>query len=275
LTQPNHLLMHVDWFYIGFLEIRILDLLDVGIVGYLIYRIQKLLRGSVAFNIFIGVVILYLTYWLVDLMQMQLLSLLLGQVVSVGVIVLIIIFQPEVRKFLLFVGNTTLRGRSNFFRKLFERSGGSTIDQRIIRDLRKAILQLSQEKLGALVVLSDNVHLEEYIESGVVINADITEPLVRSIFSKDSPLHDGGAVIYRDRLYAASCVLPVSSNTNLPQKIGLRHRAGVGVTENSYSTAIIVSEETGHISVAKSGELDMHVDETKLNEYLQKYFSLN
>lgn len=260
-------------FDIGFLPVRIWDVLDIIIVGYLMYQIYKLLRGNIAFNIFVGVLTLYVVWWLVNQLEMDLLSAVLDQFVSVGVIIIIIIFQPEVRRFLLFLGNTTLRQRSNFLGRILDRNLESTEEKvRQLRALRSAIVRMSKRKTGALVVLAGNLDLEGLVSSGVAMDADITEPLLESIFNKHSPLHDGAVIVSNGRLQSASCVLPVSENPNLPSSAGLRHRAAVGITERANVAAFIVSEETGQISIAVEGELRRRLDEQELKSLLSEYY---
>lgn len=260
-------------FDIGFLPVRVWDVLDIIIVGYLMYQIYKLLRGNIAFNIFVGVLTLYVVWWLVNQLEMDLLSAVLDQFVSVGVIIIIIIFQPEVRRFLLFLGNTTLRQRSNFLGRILDRNLESTEEKvRQLRSLRSAIVRMSKRKTGALIVLAGNLDLEGLVSSGVTMDADITEPLLESIFNKHSPLHDGAVIISNGRIKSASCVLPVSENPNLPSSAGLRHRASVGITERANVAAFIVSEETGHISIAVEGELRRKLDEQELKSLLSEYY---
>lgn len=260
-------------FDIGFLSIRIWDVLDVAIFGYLIYRVYKLLRGSIAFNIFIGVVMLYVVFWLVGALKMDLLSLLLEQFVSVGVIVLIIIFQPEVRRFLLLLGNTTLRQRSNFLSRLWVRNfESSNARQREIIYIVNAVLKMGRERTGALIVLSKNFDLEDIRSSGTKIEANISELLLLSIFQKESPLHDGAMVIGNGKILAAGCILPVSDSTNLPSSAGLRHRAAVGITERANVAAIIVSEESGTVSFALEGKLQRRITEDKLKKILKEHY---
>lgn len=258
---------------IGFLPITIWDVLDVFIVGYLIYRVYILLKGSIAFNIFIGLIALYGTWWLVQQLDMDLLSSILNQFVNVGVILLIIIFQPEVRRFLLLVGNTTLKGQTDFINKLFNQERDDATIYKMIDQVQQAAFNLSKTKTGALIVFSDHANVEHFANSGVSLNADISAPFLESIFFKDSPLHDGAAIIAGNKVKAASSILPVSDNMNLPQSLGLRHRAGVGATMGTDVISLIVSEETGSISLAKNGELIKLRDAFELEERLKHYFA--
>ena len=261
-------------FDIGFLPVRIWDVLDILIVGYLMYQIYKLLQGNIAFNIFIGVLTLYVIWWLVNQLKMDLLSAVLRQFVSVGVIILIIIFQPEVRRFLLILGNTTLRQRSNFLGRILDRNlDNAELNAQQIQALRAALLRMGRRKTGALIVMSHNSSLEGLINSGVSLEAQVSEPLIESIFNKESPLHDGAVVIENGKIKAASCILPVSENPNLPKTAGLRHRAAVGITERANVAAFIVSEETGNLSFAFDGKLQRKISEQKLTELLTAHVS--
>jgi len=261
-------------FQIGFLPIRLLDILDILIVGFLFYQLYKLLKGSIAFNIFIGLLLLFVVWWLVEALDMALLSLFLGQFVGVGVIMLLIVFQPEVRRFLLLLGDTTLRQRPNFLKGLINQTPKTEIGeekQQNIQELKRAILRMSRNKVGSLIVIANNINLEFFSGSGVIIDAKLSQPLIESIFSKESPLHDGAVVIVGGKVKSASVILPVSANRNLPKGIGLRHRAAVGVTENTSVSVLIVSEESGKISFAREGKLKRGISENQLNEILLEY----
>ncbi len=257
---------------IGFLSISIWDILDVLIVGYLIYRVYLLLRGSIAFNIFVGVVMLYVVGWLVSLLKMDLLSSILNQFINVGFIIIIIIFQPEVRRFLLLLGNTTLGGRSNVLsrwlaKNLEPRPGDHQTAQ---QEIKSAVLRMSKEKTGALIVFSKKQELEAIGHSAVLLEANIGQLLLISIFQKESPLHDGAVVIGKGKIMAAGCILPVSESAQLPKSAGLRHRAGLGIAERTNAAAIIVSEETGSISFAEDGKIEFALSEARLNEIIFK-----
>lgn len=264
-------------FEIGFLPIRIWDVLDILIVGYLMYQIFKLLKGSIAFNIFIGVILVFVVSWLVRALDMDLLSLILGQIVSVGVIMLLIIFQPEVRRFLLLLGNSTLRQRSNFFSRLIDKNFGPQSEaplqqQEQIQAIKKAILRMSTNKTGALIVFLNNFNLEIFSNSGVKLDANISQPLIESVFNKSSPLHDGAMVISNHKIHAASCILPVSANPDVPKSAGLRHRAGLGATEITGAAVFIVSEENGKITFAHEGKLKRNLTEQQLLELLIAHY---
>ncbi len=258
---------------IAFSDIKIWDVLDVIIVAYLMYVIYKLLRGTIAVNIFVGVLLLYLIYWLVGILDMKLLSLLLGKFVGFGVIILIIIFQPEVRKFLLILGNNTLKGRFNFLSHLFkdENSALTEIEENHRDELYNSMEWLSKQKMGALIVIAQTGSWKSYASQGVEIDADIQRQLVESIFFKNSPLHDGAMVIVGQRIKAVSAILPISQKKNLEEDLGLRHRAGIGVTELTDACSFMVSEETGEISMAVDGNLTRNLSEETIKAALGKY----
>ena len=262
-------------FEVGFLTVRIWDILDIMLVGYLIFRIYKLLKANVAFNIFFGIFLIYVAAWLVKLFRMDMLSFLLGQFVNVGVIVIAIVFQPEIRRFLLYIGNSGLKKRFGFLDKLlFFREESSTRPeiQDEISEIKNALLELSRSQTGALIILANHLPKQPFTATGVQMNAQISKQVIISIFNKESPLHDGAMVISNYQISAASCILPVTDNPNLPQEAGLRHRAAVGVSEYADVVVLVVSEETGRISIAQNGRLFLDIDEQKLESDLLKYY---
>lgn len=255
---------------IGFLSITIWDILDIFIVGYLIYRVYTLLRGTMAFNIFIGVLALFAVWWLVRVLNMSLLSSILNQFVNVGVILIIIIFQPEVRRFLLLLGNSALKGQTDFFNKLFNQKNSLASSHKMINEVQLAAFNMSKDKTGALILFSNHANVEQFANSGVALGAKITAPLIESIFVRDSPLHDGAVIIANNKIKAAGCILPISANVKLPQGAGLRHRAGVSATLGTDVIALMISEETGKISLAMNGTLQDMNDTFDLEERLKR-----
>ncbi len=254
------------------MPVRLWDILDIIIVGFLLYAVYRLLKGSIALNIVVGILLLYVVWGIVGILDMHLLSEILGQFVSVGFIALIIIFQPEIRRFLLYIGNTTLQGRAGILGKYIRNSLRGR-RQHIIKQIGDAIWKMASEKVGALIVIPKQLNIEGYSDSGQIINAEISEELIRSIFNKHSPLHDGAMILYGDKIHAASCVLPVSTSQELPSNLGLRHRAGLGSSENSDTVAMIVSEETGDISVAVKGKLQFGLSKKMLLAILDEHYS--
>jgi len=232
-----------------------------------------LLKGSIAFNIFVGVVLLFTVWRLVSFLEMDLLSLLLGQFVSVGVIILVIIFQPEIRRFLLLLGDTTLKGKLTIFEDLFKETPQNQIDNTKYYDiLLQAVSRLSKKKVGALIVLHNSTDSHYFNKTGVRMNAELTAELIESIFSKESPLHDGATVIGGGKILLASCILPITEDTNLPVSMGLRHRAAIGITEATNVSAFIVSEETGKIGFARKGKLFQDLEDEQITQFIQLYY---
>ena len=244
-------------------------MLDVLIVAYLLYRLYKLLEGSIAVNIVVGIGTLYLVSYIVGLLNLEMLDRILQQFLNLGVIILIIIFQPEVRRFLLVLGNSTIRNRSNFFNRLINPDGADPVGSSdSAEQIWSAMLQMSQEKTGALIVLTGATTLEGIHSSGTPINGRVSRTLLETIFNKHTPLHDGAVLIDGNIILEAGCVLPVSDSQRLPRNAGLRHRAAVGVTERANVAAFVVSEESGLLSMAYEGKLTRGLSEEKLLELL-------
>ena len=247
----------MELFHFGFLSIRFLDILDILIVAFLLYKIYELLKGTSAMNVFIGIVAIYILWWLfVKVFDMQLLGAILGQVMSVGVLALIIVFQQEVRRFLILLGSNSLIGKNVFPKKIFSwTSSGENSSSLNIAPVVKACSTMAKTKTGALIVLARTTDMKFYEATGDLMDADVSKRLLESIFFKNSPMHDGAVIIENNKIKAARCVLPVTENTDLPAHYGMRHRAALGITEQSDAIAIIVSEETGHISMAEDGKI--------------------
>jgi len=243
-----------------FITLRWLDVVDILLVSLIMYQLYKLVKGTVAIRIFLGILAIYLFWKIVAALQMELLSEILGQFIGVGVLALIIVFQQEIRRFLLLIGNNNLfsKGRGKSFLNLIIPK--ENVDNKLdVTQLVLAINNLSKTKTGALIILDLNSELKYYIKSGKQLNAIVSAALIESIFFKNSPLHDGGAIISNNNIIAARCILPVSENADFPGHFGLRHRAAAGITEASRSIAIIISEETGKISISKAGKIDYNI----------------
>lgn len=259
-------------FRIGFLEVAWVDLIDITLVSILLYQVYKLIRGSIAVNIFLGILALYFIYLIVRAAQMELLTTILGQFMGVGVLAMIILFQPEIRKFLLVIGRGT-EFRENFLKNLA--SGKHNYhDDFDIHQVTEAVKTLKASRTGALIVFSRDTELKFYIQTGDVLDAEVTKGLLISIFNKSSPLHDGAVVIYKGKIKAARCVLPVSENDHLPANYGLRHRSAIGMSENTDTLVVAISEETGRLILARNGKyirgLKLRQVERKILEYLHK-----
>ncbi len=259
---------------IGFLPVRIWDLLDILIVGFLLFQLYKLLRGTIAYTIFAGLLLLYVVWWLVDRLKMDLLSAILDQFVNVGVIILVIIFQQEIRRILLFLGNTAFKRQARILGSLLDNNlPKARLKEKQINALAEAMMRMSRKRIGALIVFAGNVKLEGLINQGVVLDAEVSAALLESIFQKESPLHDGAVIMTDGKIHSAGCILPLTDKTDLPKSVGLRHRAAVGITERANVATFIVSEETGYISAAFEGNLQRKLDETELRKLLHQHYS--
>jgi uncharacterized protein (TIGR00159 family) len=256
-------------FKIGFLNVSWIDILDILLVAGLIYQIYKLMQGSVAMKIFLGFLSLYLIYLVVSAAQMELLSAILGQFMGVGILAMIILFTQEIRKFLLVIGKTAPIQVNSLFKGIFYRHKEAAYN---ITPIVEACKSLGATNTGALFVLSKDSGLKFYAESGDILNAELNKRLLISIFDKNSPLHDGAVIVYKGKIKAARCVLPVSDNPSLPPNLGLRHRAAVGMSEITDTMVVVVSEETGQISLTFNGKLVHNVSlqelRSSINEYL-------
>ena len=247
-----------------------LDIIDILLVTVLLYQLYKLLTGSVALKIFLGLLSIYLLYLVVRAAGMELLSIILGQFMGVGVLAAIILFQPEIRRFLLLIGKTTAFNNDRFFRGFPWRR--EQTDKLSLTPFIEASKSLAGKNTGALIVFTKSSELKYYAESGDLIDAIISKRLLVSIFNKNSPLHDGAVIISGNRIKAARCILPVSENQEIPASMGLRHRAAIGLTEITDSVVLVVSEETGQIALVRNGEVYRNLSSSdlrvKLNQFL-------
>ncbi len=251
------------------LKFDFIDYVDVFLVALLLYYIYKLVKGTVAINIFIGIIIIYLVWKLTEFLNMELLTGIFGGFMKVGIIALIVVFQPEIRKFLLMVGSTNFNRRRKFL-KQFNFLKTETSDSTDVNAIISACNKMSMSKTGALIVFERNNNLDFLSESGDEMNIKVTQPIIESIFFKNSPLHDGAIVISDNIVKATRVILPVNNEKNIPQRFGLRHRAAIGVTEKTDALALVVSEETGHISYFKDGEFVVFEDTNELNSMIKK-----
>jgi len=240
------------------IPIRVVDLLEIGLVAYILYKLYQLMRGTIAVQIFAGILALYIIQLMVTAADMTILRALFGSISEVFVLAVIILFQPEIRRLLLLLGQNPLVRR--FMR--------SPAQQERIGEIVSAIEDLSKRRIGALIVFERSTGLRSYIETGAQLHAQVSRDLLVTIFYSQNPLHDG-AVIMRDaRIEAARCILPISTNMKLATNLGLRHRAAVGITEVSDAFVIVVSEETGQISTASNGELKANISIALLDNYI-------
>jgi len=256
-----------------FIGLRLLDIIDVLLVAFMLYELYNLVKGTAAINILLGIIAIFLVWRLVRILEMELLTEILGAFISVGFIALIVVFQPEIRKFLLLLGTPTFM-RKNQRRFLFWKIHYNNDELLSIDPIVQACHKMAVTKTGALIVIGKIHDLEEYINTGEITDARISEQLIENVFFKNSPLHDGAAIIMNNKIKAASCILPVSKNADLPVHVGLRHRSAVGITEKTDAIAIVVSEQTGRISWCKGGELHLHIEASRLKTLLEEEFNL-
>lgn len=251
-----------------FISFSIKDLIDILLVAFLLYQTYRLMKDSGSINIFIGILV-FIGCWIVvsQVLEMRLLGSIFDKLVSVGVLALIVLFQDDIRKFLVTVGSHKRWG--NFFRFLTNTKQEKT-DRTDIMPIVMACMSMSKGKVGALIVIEKTLPLNEIIRTGETINADISQRLIENIFFKNSPLHDGAMIISHKRIMAAGCILPVSHDMNIPKELGLRHRAAMGVSQETDAVTVIVSEETGGISVAYKGQFYLRLTPEELERILTK-----
>lgn len=254
------------------LNFSILDIIDITLVAFLLYYVYKLIKGTVAINIFFGIVIFYLFYLLVNVLQMRMLSNILGGFMSVGIIALIVVFQPEIRKFLLMIGSTNLSKGGAFMKRFsfVKTHPNNTSNSEVIVN---ACTKMGSIKTGALIVIERNNNLDFLVETGDDMKITVTQPILESIFFKNSPLHDGAIIISNNVIKATRVILPVNNEKNIPSRFGLRHRAAIGITEKTDALALVVSEETGQISYVNNGEFVIYTDTQDLIEKIKSDLS--
>lgn len=251
------------------LDIRIIDIIDIVLVAFLLYYLYKLVKGTVAINIFAGIVILYVIWKLTELLEMELLSKILGGFLGVGMFALIVVFQQEIRKFLLMVGTTNFSARKRVMKKfnLFSEEEEAHTN---LNAILEACQKLSGMHTGALIVIRRNNSLEFVKSTGDPMQMELNQPILESIFFKNSPLHDGAVIIEENTITATRVILPVSDSKSLPHRFGLRHRAALGITEKTDALCLIVSEENGQISYVREGDFVLHDTMAELKEMITK-----
>jgi diadenylate cyclase len=262
-------------FKIGFLDFGWSDIVDVLLLAFLIYQLYRIVRGGLAYNIFFGILTVYILTLLAEAFNLTLISDVLGQFINIGVLGLLIVFQPEVRRFLLQLGKNSDLRKPGFWRRFNIRNYNPTrVENEEIDRLCNVLFEMATAHTGALLVIPRTSRLKFFVDSGVHLNADLSSDLLKSIFYKNNPLHDGAVIITQGKVLAAKCVLPVSESPDLPHQVGLRHRSAVGITEVSDALAIVVSEESATISIAKEGRLKLNIDRDTLREALLDAFFL-
>lgn len=253
-----------------FLQFSLKDFIDILWVALMLYYIFRLMRKSRSLNVFVGIMIFIVVWFLVSqILEMRLLGSILDKLVSVGVIALIVIFQDDIRKFLYDLGaHQRVRTIVRFFTPKRNEEQNQAALKRLIIPIVMACMSMAKNKVGALIVIQRHAKLTDIVNTGDVVNADINQRLIENIFFKNSPLHDGAMVIANWRIWAAGCILPVSHNLDIPKSLGLRHRAALGISQETDALAIIVSEETGSISIAQNGQFRLSLSAEELEGIL-------
>ena len=252
-----------------FFEFGVKDIIDIVLVAVMLFYIYRLMKESRSLNVFMGILV-FVVFWLLvsQVLQMRLLGAILDKLVSVGVIALIILFQEDIRKFLYHLG---AHQRFRTIRRLFSNGDRRQNTERLkqtIMPIVMSCMSMSKKKVGALIVIQRATPLDDIVATGERIDAAVSQRLIENLFFKNSPLHDGAMVIANHEIRAAGCILPVSHDLNIPKELGLRHRAALGITHESDCIAIVVSEETGSISVAIRSEFQLRLTAEKLESIL-------
>jgi diadenylate cyclase len=256
--------------YILFLSFGITDAIDILLVAIMLYLLYNLVKGTSAINIFIGLALIYVAYIVVRAFEFKLLGSILGKFVNVGVIAVMVVFQQEIRKFLLYIGSNEFLKNKNW-KSIFKFDSNLQSDLYIdIKEVVLACFNMSDTKTGALIIVARKSDLKFYVQTGTKIDSVVNSKVIENIFFKNSPLHDGAVIIKENRIVAARCVLPVTEKENFPAHYGMRHRAAVGVTEVTDAIAIAVSEQTGAVSLTVNGEINSNLTKEKLEYLLEK-----
>jgi diadenylate cyclase len=254
-------LLQLAWSYVKTVDLG--DALDIAIVAYLIYRILRVVRKTSAGSVIKGIVLLLAVVWLSSLLRLNVVSYLLGQAMRMGVVVLIVLFQPEIRKFLEQMGS------SRNLKFIFQRGAKTDVTEAGVELTVAACHDMAKTKTGALIVFEREIGLADYEATGTLVDSNVSVELLKNIFYPNTPLHDGAVIIKDGRIKAAACMLPMSSNGNLSRDLGMRHRAGIGISERSDAVAVIVSEESGTVSVAVDGMLKRHLARETFSKLLR------
>ncbi len=243
---------------LGFLNFTLTDLLDIVMVAAIIYLAFRWIKGSNAINIFIAIIIVLLVQIVSSALGMKMLSSILGTLIDVGAVAIIVIFQPEIRRFLSTIGRRAGNSieKRPMLRKLLVKTEVEAVDAKSITAIAQACQEMSEQKTGALIIIRQKDLLQSIIDTGDIIDAEISSRLIMNIFFKNSPLHDGAMIIGSNRIIAARCTLPITERTNLPARLGMRHKAAVGISEQCDAMVIVVSEQTGRISFVRGGEIE-------------------
>lgn len=258
--------------FLNFISFGVNDAIDILLVAIILYLTYNLVKGTSAINIFIGLALIYLAYIVIKAFDLELLSSILGKFVNVGVIAIMIVFQQEIRKFLLFIGSNEFLRNKNW-KSIFKFNTTADENRDIVLDidmLLNACFNMSASKTGALIIITRRSNLKFFINTGDLVDSGLSDRMLENIFYKNSPLHDGAVIIQDNRIAAARCVLPVTEKENFPANYGMRHRAAVGITENTDAIAITVSEQTGAVSITIAGEINPNLSREKFVYLLEK-----
>ena len=247
-------------------NIRVTDIIDIILVAVMFYYVYRFIRERRAGKLAAGLLILLLILLLSDILDMRAMQFIMQNLFQVGMVAVIVVFQPELRSALEKVGAEPLRG----LRSISEKSGNDASTIAMINEVTEAACDMSLDKTGALIVIERTTKLGDIIKTGTIVNADTTAFLIRNIFFKNAPLHDGAMIIRDDRIYAAGCFLPLSTNNDIIKDLGTRHRAAIGMSENSDAVIVVVSEENGTISIAVEGELKRNFSYNSLKAELTR-----
>jgi uncharacterized protein (TIGR00159 family) len=249
-----------------FFEFGIKDFIDIFLVAFFLYYTYKVMKASGSIHVFTGILV-FIVIWLVvsQVLEMRLLGSIFDKLVSVGVLALIVLFQDEIRRFLLTLGS---HQHASALVRFLTGNKKDAVNHEEIMPVVMACISMGKQRVGALIVMEHNVPLDDVVHTGEIINADINQRLIENIFFKNSPLHDGAVILSKGRIKAAGCILPVSHNLDIPKELGLRHRAAMGISQISDAHAIIVSEETGTISVAYRGQFYLRLNAEELESLL-------
>lgn len=249
-------------------KLTFFDIIDIFLVAIILFQLYRLIRGTAAFSIFLAIFFIYLFWLIVKALNMEMVASLIGQVIGVGVIALIIVFQQEVRRFLLMIGNRYIASNHFSFEKFFYHNNEKNRSLRDAEEIVRAAETMAAAKTGALIVIGRTSRLDFYSEGGEILQAVISADLLGTIFFKNSPLHDGAVLIQDGVILAARCPLPITENHTLPNYFGMRHRAAIGISEQTDALVLVISEETGRISVSQEGEIRENITPNALREIL-------
>jgi uncharacterized protein (TIGR00159 family) len=255
-----------------FLSFGIIDAIDIFLVAVMLYQLYKMVKGTAAVNIFIGLASIYIFWIIVRAFEFDMLGSILGKFINVGVIAIMVVFQQEIRKFLLYIGSNDFV-KNNNWRSVFsfaKRVSSSTAFDLDMDAILNACFNMSDTKTGALIIISRKSDLKFYVNTGEMVDSALTDKMLENIFYKNSPMHDGAVIIKDNRIIAARCVLPVTEKENFPSHFGMRHRAAVGITETTDALAITVSEQTGVVSLTEKGEINSNLNRDKLRYLIEK-----